>query len=147
MAAEIRRRFPSVTVVSGDCQRSIPYDDNYFDRIVIIHVLEHLPDLPAALAEIHRVLRLNGILSIVLPCDPGLAYELARKLSAERVFKTRYGIPYRWFARREHLNSPAEIFFALKRQFKITDKAYYPLGLPIPSLNLVIGVTARKMVM
>jgi SAM-dependent methyltransferase len=145
MAAEIRRRFPSVSTVTGDCQKRIPFEDNYFDRIVAIHVLEHLPDLPSAIAEVHRVLKPNGIFSVVLPCDPGLAYELARKISAERIFKARYRMPYRWFVRREHINSPAEILQVLKRHFSIFDKVYYPLGVPVMNANLVIGVTARKL--
>jgi SAM-dependent methyltransferase len=145
MAEEIRRRFPSAITATGDCQTRFPFDSNYFDRVVVIHVLEHLPDLPAAVAEVHRVLKPNGIFSVVLPCDPGLAYELARKISAERIFKTRYKMPYRWFARREHINSPAEIFHVLGQYFQIFDKAYFPLGVPLVNINLCIGVTARKL--
>lgn len=145
MAAEIRRSFPSAITATGDCQKRLPFDDNYFDRVVAIHVLEHLPDLPAAAAEVRRVLKPNGIFSVVLPCDPGLAYELARKLSAERIFKARYHMPYRWFARREHINSPAEIFHVLGQHFEIFDKAYFPLGVPLVNINLCIGVTARKL--
>jgi SAM-dependent methyltransferase len=144
MAAEIKRRFPSVTTTTCDCQTQIPYDDNYFDRIVVIHVLEHLPNLPAAMSEVHRVLKSNGIFSVVLPCDPGLAYEFARKVSAERIFKARYKLPYRWFVRREHLNSPAEILYAMRQHFQIFDKVYFPLRVPLVNANLCIGLTARK---
>ena len=144
MAAEIKRRFPSVTTTTCDCQAKIPYDDSYFDRVVVIHVLEHLPNLPAAMSEVHRVLKPNGIFSVVLPCDPGLAYELARKVSAERIFKARYKLPYRWFARREHLNSPAEILYAMRQHFQIFDKVYFPLGVPLVNANLCVGLTARK---
>jgi SAM-dependent methyltransferase len=144
MAEELRRIYPTVTVITGDCQRRIPYEDGYFDRIVVIHVLEHLPDLPAAIAEAHRVLKPNGIFSVVLPCDPGLAYEFARKISAERIFKARYKLPYRWFARREHINSPAEIMDVIGKRFDIFDTVYFPLLLPIVNLNLCIDLTARK---
>lgn len=145
MAVEIRKRFPSVTTVTGDCQERIPYDDGYFDRVVVIHVLEHLPNLPAAIAEVHRVLKPNGIFSVVLPCDPGLAYEIARKISAERIFKARYKLPYRWFVRREHINGPAEIMHVIRQYFAIYDTAYFPLGVPIVNLNLCIGVTGRRL--
>ena len=144
MAAEIERRYPSVTTVVGDCQRHIPYDDAFFDRVVVIHVLEHLPNLPAAIAEVHRVVKPGGLFSIVLPCDPGLLYELARKVSAERIFKTRYQMPYRWFARREHLNSPAEILHVVRQSFDVFDTAYFPMRVPLIHLNLCIGMTARK---
>lgn len=144
MADNIRRKYPSVVTVTGDCQQRVPYDDYYFDRVVAIHVLEHLPNLPAAIDQIDRVLTPGGLFSVVLPCDPGLAYELARKLSAERVFKAKYKMPYRWFVRREHINSPKEILQEIKRKFEIFDTMYFPLVVPVVNLNLCIGVTARK---
>lgn len=144
MAAEIRRRFPSAITVIGDCQSKIPYDSAYFDRVVVIHVLEHLPNLPGAIDEVARVLKPGGIFSVVLPCDPGLAYEVARKLSAERLFRARYKMPYRWLIRREHVNSPAEIIQQISRKFDIFDSTYFPLHVPVVNLNLCIGVTARK---
>lgn len=145
MAEEIRRRYPSVITVTGDCQKRIPYEDAYFDRIVVVHVLEHLPNLPRAIDEVARVLKPGGIFSVVLPCDPGLAYEIARKISAERLFRARYKVPYRWLVRREHINSPAEIMQQINRKFGIFDKIYYPLHVPLVNLNLCIGVTARKL--
>ena len=144
MAQEIRRRFPSVATVVGDCQDRIPYDDAFFDRAVVVHVLEHLPNLPAAVKEVARVLKPGGLLSVVLPCDPGLAYEAARKISAERLFRARYGMPYGWLIRREHINSPQEILCVLRQSFEIFDESYFPLRIPVINLNLCIGVTARK---
>jgi SAM-dependent methyltransferase len=145
MAAEIERRYPSVVTVTGDCQERIPYDDAFFDRVVVIHVLEHLPNLPRAIEEVARVLKPEGILSVVLPCDPGLLYEVARKISAERIFRKRYGLAYRWFARREHINSPAELLYVVKQHFAIFETMYFPLRVPIAAINLCIGVTARKL--
>jgi ubiquinone/menaquinone biosynthesis C-methylase UbiE len=144
MADDIRRKHPTVTTITGDCQQRIPYDGNYFDRVVAIHVLEHLPNLPAAIDEVDRVLAPDGIGSVVLPCDPGLANELAWKISAERVFKARYKMPYRWFVRREHVNAPKEILQEIRRKFEICDITYFPLAVPVMNLNLCIGVTAKK---
>jgi SAM-dependent methyltransferase len=145
MAAEIKSRYPDVFTVTGDCQGRIPYQDAFFDRVVVIHVLEHLPDLPRAVDEIARVLKPRGVLSAVLPCDPGLVYEIARRVSAERIFRKRYGLPYRWFVRREHINSPAEIRSVVGNYFRLTDITYFPLRVPVANLNLCIGLTARKL--
>jgi SAM-dependent methyltransferase len=144
MAAEIRRRFPNVVTVTGDCQKKLPYASDFFDRVLGIHVLEHLPDLPAAIGEMHRVLRPGGLLSVVMPCDPGLAYALARKLSAERLFKRRYRLPYGWLIRREHINSPGEILYLLRQQFQFIDRTFFPTLIPMINTNLCIGVTAKK---
>lgn len=144
MADEIRRKYPSAKVTVGDCQQRLPYDDDYFDRIVTIHVLEHLANLPATVAEVFRVLKPNGIFSVVLPCDPGILYEFARKISAERLFKSQYKLPYRWLIRREHINSPAEILSLIRQRFKIFDHSYFPFRVPVTAFNLCIGLTATK---
>jgi SAM-dependent methyltransferase len=144
MADALKERFPQLTVTVGDCQRHLPYNDCFFDRIVVVHVLEHLPNLPACLDEVKRVLKPGGIFSVVLPCDPGLAYAVARKISAERIFKARYKLPYGWFYRREHINSPKEILTLLDDRFDELDRSYWPLRAPIASINLCIGTTRRK---
>jgi SAM-dependent methyltransferase len=142
MTAEIRRRFPRVKSVVGDCQRQLDFPDGYFDRIIAIHVLEHLPDLPAAVRELYRLCdRDKGTLSIVIPCEGSLAYGLARRMSAQRVFEKRYKQPYRWFIEREHLNVPAEIFEELEPYFERRSATYFPLPVPAQFCNLCIGAT------
>lgn len=44
-----------------------PFRDDAFDEIVAEHILEHLPDLPAALREVHRVGRPGARVRIVTP--------------------------------------------------------------------------------
>lgn len=144
MADAIVERFPGVTATVGDCQKDLPYENETFDRVVVVHVLEHLPDLPGCLDEVKRILKPGGIFSVVLPCDPGLAYGLARKMSAERIFKKRYGLPYGWFIGREHINSPDEILKLLGERFDERDRTYWPLMAPIANINLCIGTTRIK---
>ena len=144
MAEAITARFPSVHATVADCQTSLPYPDDHFDRVLAIHVLEHLPNLPAALDEIGRVLKPGGKFAVVIPCDPGLAYEIARKISAERIFRRRYGQSYRWLIRREHINSPREIREQVVLRLPIRHQRFWPLAVPVPTLNLVIGMVAVK---
>lgn len=144
LVAKTRQAYPQVTAAVGDCQQHLGYDAHYFDRVIAVHVLEHLPDLPKALDEIYRVLKPGGVLSIVYPCDPGLAYEIARKISAERLFKKRYRMPYRWLVRQEHINAPAEIEFLVRKRFNVVDQQYFPLRVPLINCNLCIGMTAVK---
>jgi SAM-dependent methyltransferase len=145
VAAALRQRFPQITVTLANAEDRLPYPDAFFDRAVVVHVMEHLPNLPAAVSEMHRVLKPGALFSLLIPCDPGLAYEIARKISAERVFRKHFKMPYRWIARREHLNSPAEILSVLETRFSEIDRVYYPLRLPVMNLNLVIGLTYRRM--
>jgi SAM-dependent methyltransferase len=142
--AELRRRHPDVQCVEGNCQERMNFPDGFFDRIIAIHVLEHLPNLPAAIDELHRLCnRDHGFLSVVIPCEGGLAYALARKISSERLFRKRYGQPYKWFIEREHLNRPREILSELQAHFRIIHRRFFPLRVPVVSANLVIGITLR----
>lgn len=142
MAADIRKHFPRVQTVVGDCQQRLRFSDGYFDRILAIHVLEHLPNLPAAVREMYRLTNAgHGVVSIVIPCEGGLAYSLSRKVSAQRIFERRYNQPYNWFISREHLNRPNEIFEELAPYFEPVHRTYFPLRLPLVASNLCIGAT------
>jgi ubiquinone/menaquinone biosynthesis C-methylase UbiE len=51
--------------VEGDAE-SLPFADESFDRVSSNGVLHHTPDMPAALREIHRVLRPGGEARIIV---------------------------------------------------------------------------------
>jgi SAM-dependent methyltransferase len=141
MVTEIAARHPQAEVVLADCQERLPFASGSFDRVVAIHVLEHLPNLPGAIREAHRLLRHDGRFQVVIPCEGGLAYSLARKFSAERLFRRRYGQPYDWFIRREHINRPYEILEELGPHFRAVDRCYWPLRVPSLHVNIALGLT------
>lgn len=144
MAAEIKLAFPDVKTVVGDCQKRLAFPDGYFDRIIAIHVLEHLPNLPAAIKEMYRLCnKTKGYFSVVIPCEGGLAYSFARKISAKRIFERRYKQSYQWFIEREHVNIPAEIIEELKIYFDIQHQRFFPMIVPFVNCNLCIGMTLR----
>ena len=65
-----------------------------FDRVVVIHVLEHLPDLPAVIAEVQNVCSSRrGFLGRAAGRS-GLAYDIARRFGRASVQgkQTRYRI-------------------------------------------------------
>jgi SAM-dependent methyltransferase len=144
MVARLKERFPRVKAMVADCQAKMPFPDGHFDRIVVVHLLEHLPNLPAAVREMHRLCDTKaGQVSVVMPCEGGLAYGLARRISAQRIFEKRYQQPYKWFIEREHLNKPFEMIPVLKEFFRITHGSFFPLPIPSITLNLCIGMTLR----
>ena len=144
MAEEIQKRHPGITIHIGDCQKELPFKDNHFDRVLAIHVLEHLPNLPACIKEMHRLIhKQNGVFSVVIPCEGGLAYRLARRVSAQRIFQKRYKLPYSLYIDNEHINKPHEILAELEQYFHIEHKKFFPLPLPSVNLNLCISLTLR----
>ncbi|HEX2826074.1 MAG TPA: class I SAM-dependent methyltransferase [Burkholderiales bacterium] len=55
-----------------------PFEDNFFDAVTLLSVLEHVPDERALLAEIHRILKPGGRAIVLVPhkglfafADPG----------------------------------------------------------------------------
>jgi len=145
MAAEIRKAFPGVHAITGDCQERLPMPDGFFDRVLAVHVLEHLPNLPAAIREAWRLLnREHGQFLVVIPTEGSPAYSFARKISAERVYRKRYNSDYSWFCKREHINVPREILEELNPWFTIESRRFFPLPfLPMAFCNLCIGLSLR----
>jgi SAM-dependent methyltransferase len=145
MAERIFEAYPAIHAVVGDCQERLDFPDGYFDRYLAIHVLEHLPNLPSCIAEAWRLLdKSNGQLVAVIPCEGGLAYAFARRISSQRIFERTYGMPYSRFISREHINVPAEILEELDRYFVLEEKRFFPFRwLPAVTPNLVIALSLR----
>ncbi|HVA80462.1 MAG TPA: class I SAM-dependent methyltransferase [Candidatus Binataceae bacterium] len=53
--------------VAADLNDNLPFRDAEFDLVVMLEVIEHLADIPHALAEIARVLRPGGAVILTTP--------------------------------------------------------------------------------
>ncbi len=67
-----RRSVPSAAFTCGPAN-IVPYPDDFFDGVVLLDVLEHVPDERAVLDEIARVLRSQGRLVLSVPNQGWLA--------------------------------------------------------------------------
>jgi len=54
--------------VSDACKR-FPYKDSEFDAVVLLDIIEHVADPAFLIKECVRVLRKNGVLFLVVPCE------------------------------------------------------------------------------
>jgi SAM-dependent methyltransferase len=144
MAQVIEERYPYVSTVIGDAEDRLPFEDASFDRVIAIHVLEHLRNLPAALEEIRRVLRPGGAFAIVIPCEGGFAYGIGRRFTSQRIFEKRYDTDYDWYIRTQHFNVPAEIIEELDSRFEREHRSFFPFKVPTVDLNVCVGLTYRR---
>jgi len=64
---DIAPEFASEQVLIRDISLGLPFPDASFDFVFCIEVLEHVPNPFAALTEIRRVLREDGVLTLSVP--------------------------------------------------------------------------------
>ena len=68
----------------------LPFENDYFDRIIISHCLEHIIDPEKILKEMHSKLKKGGTLTIGLPTDPGLMWRTGKFISANFLIDKNY---------------------------------------------------------
>ncbi|WP_434705769.1 class I SAM-dependent methyltransferase [Pseudomonas sp. Z1-12] len=119
----------------------LSYGDNTFDRLIASHVLEHIYQPHLALKEWRRVLKNGGVLSILIPTDPGLAWRLGRHLGP-RKNAIAQGIAYDYVMAREHVNSCNNLIAILRHYFPGAKESWWPLPVPSIDLNLFFAFHA-----
>jgi SAM-dependent methyltransferase len=144
MAAVIAQAHPGISTLVGDVVAGLDVPDASFDRVIAIHVLEHLHNLPPALDEVRRVLKPGGLFEVVIPCEGGFGYALGRRVTSKRVFEKRYNMDYDWYIKSEHFNVPGEIMAELDTRFERRRSSWWPLKVPNVHLNLCLGLTYRR---
>lgn len=129
-----------------DKVRFIPLSDldpklyqNHFSRIIASHVWEHVEDPEYQLLQWCSMLADDGILSIALPCDPGLFWHLCRWISYPKARKV-YGITREernLIMSREHINSIYNLLYIVDYYFEQKKILRFPALIPINNLNLL----------
>ena len=81
----------------------------------------------------------GGIFDVVLPCEGGAAYWLARRMSAQPMFERRFRLPYKDIIANEHVNTIYEILPLLETRFSLMWKSFFPLPVPSYFANLCVA--------
>ncbi|WP_391088907.1 methyltransferase domain-containing protein [Vibrio sp. NH-UV-68] len=135
MLETVNQSNPKVEVSIQDATK-LSYDDNEFDRVIAAHILEHLPNPHSVLREWTRVLKPGGVLSILIPCDPGFAWRLGQSLRSKANFAS-VGLDYDYINAREHINAIGNLKVLIDFYFpKKLNVQWEPLKLPIYDCNL-----------
>ena len=113
----------------------LTYPDGSFDRLIATHVLEHIPNPVAVLREWNRVVRKDGLISLVLPCDPGLAWRIGRSFGPRRN-SSKLGLPYDYMQAAEHINPIFNLVVFIRHHFEDVSELWYPARVGLPDINL-----------
>lgn len=134
-----RHSLPDVTFTVGPAD-SVPYPDAFFDAVLLLDVLEHVPDDAAVLREIARVLRPGGMLILSVP-NQGLLARFDSLNVYQHIFGNHGPPPTddpSWPEVREHRHySRRQLDRLLADHFTVRHVDYTGIGIAEPA-NLVL---------
>ena len=126
----------------------LPYENNFFDRIIIFQALEHINNPENFLFEIMSKLKNDGLLSISLPTDPGLLWRLGKLFTKYITIKKTYKISpkeYDYMIATEHINSIFNLISIIRYNFKDQiDESFLPFKIKLVDPNLFYNVHITK---
>ncbi|MDB3975568.1 class I SAM-dependent methyltransferase [Candidatus Pelagibacter sp.] len=119
--------------------KDLNFPNNFFDRIVISHTLEHIADFENFLNEMMRVLKPGCVISIASPCDNGLMWRIGQFILKKTYhkYKKLSEIDYNYIMASEHINTIFQIKSVLKKKFKIQKELYLPFRIKVIDMNLI----------
>ena len=120
----------------------LPFSDGTFDALTFTYLLRYVDDPQATLCELARVVKPGGVVSILLPSDPGFAWRLGRNLGPRRSAE-RVGLAYDYWMAREHINPINALVELIKYYFDDLQQEWWPFRFPSMDLNLFYACHAR----
>ena len=119
---------------------ALPFEDASFDRLISMYNLEHLPFPHDVLKEWRRVVRPGGVISISIPTEGGLAWNMGRHLTTRRYF-AKLGLDLDYIISREHVNTCYRLMALIRHYFGDQSETWFPLQfVPSPHVNLIVSV-------
>ena len=128
--------------------KKIPFKNTTFDRIIISHTLEHIPEPEKFINEMMSKLKKGAILSISLPTDPGLLWRIGRlfnkifTMKKELKFST---LEYDYMNSIEHINSVFNLMNIIRHNYKNNIiEQFLPFRIKLLDVNLFYNVHIKK---
>lgn len=100
-------------------EQSLPFEDGYFDAVLIMDVLEHTKYWKEILREAKRVLNNNGLLYIFVPCegDRLSIWNFLRKIGVGADLTKKYAGHINYFKTAEVIDEVKKNSFEVKTKF------------------------------
>ena len=142
---KFKNKYGSELLFETQTGSRLSYADSSFNRLIATHVLEHIYQPHLALKEWRRVVKNGGVISILIPTDPGVAWRLGRRLGPRKSALAQ-GIAYDYVMAREHVNSCNNLIALVRHYFPERTEGWWPLPIASIDLNLffVCHMTVSK---
>lgn len=115
---------------------ALDYPDDSFDRLISVYNLEHLPNPHLILKEWKRVVKKGGVISIAIPAEGGIAWNLGRFLTTRRYFRNK-GLDLDYIISREHINACYRLVNFINHYFSDKQRTWFPFRVPLTHVNLL----------
>jgi SAM-dependent methyltransferase len=148
---------PTASVVDGDPRITIcacdvaalPFPSESFERLIATCLMHHIDSPFQAAREMRRVTKQGGVLTILVPTDPGLAYRIGKALTSGRAAR-RGGVyeQHRLVAALDHRNHFLSIKTQLEHVFRgdLVSAEWFPWRAPVMSVNAFVVFHVTKVV-
>ena len=127
---------------------NLPFNSNFFDRIIISQCLEHVSEPEKFLFEMMSKLKNGGVLSISLPTDPGLLWRIGKIFTKYYTAKRTYKISsneYDYLLATEHINSIFNLISLIRYNFRNQiEENFLPFKIKFVDVNLFYNVHITK---
>ena len=134
-----------VKFVKGNAEQ-LPFESEYFEKVISTCLLHHVTDPLAVLFEARRVTKQQGELIFIIPTDPGLLNQfIKRTISYRRLRKFTSQKPELILAL-DHINHVGGLLELCKFVFKNDELEidFLPFGIKSWNLNLIARVRVIK---
>ncbi len=114
----------------------LPYDDRTFDRVLATCLLHHLGEPAKALQEVRRVTKPGGLVSLTLPCDPGMLYRFGKAVGPYRTLRRQHPkVDPRLFHYGQHRNHYPGLITLIDHYFANDNVTRRQWPLPVATWN------------
>lgn len=115
-------------------------DTERFNRIVSVAVLEHILDLPQAIARAGLLIEENGTFVAGIPSEGGFLWGFSWRASVGLTSWIRHGLDYGDLMRHEHVSTAPEIIAVVSHFFRNCEVRRFPF--PLHHLSLYSCIIA-----
>ena len=116
--------------------------EGIYDRILSVATLEHLTELPTAIARAALLLKPDGLFQACIPSEGGFLWGASWRMTFAIAYKLQTGRDWSEHMRYEHVNDAKEILRLIDYFFAYMAVRRFPL--PSHHLSLYAAIAARR---